>query len=203
MKQNVRSYGKEANRVLSQLAAEKKKTIVALCLIAVMGFMWIRVLTRKTPNSAEAAVGQGKVKPDTLGSNSDLKISFIELPKVVGRNDVLTKDFFAMSDWQIFIDGKGENSGGNEEVIVGSRYDDEEILKRVAKRLKLEAIGLGKNPRAFINDKLLSVGDKLLIADGVDTYECEVVRIEEMMVLIRCREGEITLGEITLRLTKT
>ena len=181
MKQNVRNDGEGANRVFSRFAAEKKKGIVALCLIAVMGFMWVRVLVRKTPKSAEVAVGQEDVKPDT----SELKISFIELPKVAGRNDVLTRDFFAADDWQSFM------SGG--EVSVVSRDDDEEIVKRVAEKLKLEAVGLGKNPQAFINDKLLSVGDKLLVAEGADTYECEVVGIEEKTVFIRCGQIEITL----------
>jgi len=181
MKQNVRGDGKGANRVFSRLAAEKKKSIVALCLIALMGFMWVRVLLRKTPKSAEAAVGQEEVKSST----SELKISFIELPEVAGRNDALTRDFFAADDWQSFM------SGG--EVNVVSRDGDEEIIKRVAEKLKLEAIGLGKNPQAFINDKLLSVGDRLLVADGVDTYECEVVGIEEKTVFIKCGEAEITL----------
>jgi len=183
MKQNVRGDGKGANRVFSRLAAEKKKSIVALCLIALMGFMWVRVLLRKTPKSAEAAVGQEEVKSST----SELKISFIELPKVAGRNDVLTKDFFAANDWQSFIDGKKEVN-----VVPGN--GDEEIVKRVVEKLlKLEAIGLGKNPQAFINDRLLAVGDRLLVADGVDTYECEVVGIEEKTVFIRCGEMEITL----------
>ncbi len=181
MKQNVRNDGKGANRVFSRFAAEKKKGIVALCLIALMGFMWVRVLLRKTPESVEAAV----VDQDMKQSNSELKISFIELPEVVGRNDVLTKDFFAVNDWQSFM------SGG--EVNVVSRNGDEEIVKRVAEKLKLEAIGLGKNPQAFINDKLLAVGDKLLVRDGADTYECEVVGIEEKTVFIRCGEAEITL----------
>ena len=52
---------------------------------------------------------------------------------------------------------------------------------------------MGKNPRVLINDKLLSVGDKLLVADGADTYEFEVVGIEEKKVSIRCSEAEITL----------
>ena len=181
MKQNVRGDGKGANRVFSRLAAEKKKSIVALCLIALMGFMWVRVLLRKTPKSAEAAVGQEEVKSST----SELKISFIELPEVAGRNDALTRDFFAANDWQSFM------SGG--EVNVVSRDGDEEIIKRVAEKLKLEAITLGKNPQAFINDKLLAVGDKLLVAEGADTYECEVVGIEEKTVFIRCGEMEITL----------
>ena len=181
MKQNVRNDGKGANRLFSRFAAEKKKSVVALCLIALMGFMWVRVLVKKTPESAEAAMGQEEVKPNT----SELKISFIELPEVAGRNDALTRDFFAADDWQSFM------SGG--EVNVVSRDGDEEIIKRVAEKLKLEAIGLGKNPQAFINDKLLAVGDKLLVVDGVDTYECEVVGIEEKTVFIRCGEAEITL----------
>ncbi len=181
MKQNVRSDGKGANRVFSRLAAEKKKSIVALCLIALMGFMWVRVLVRKTPKSAKAAVGQEEVKSNT----SELKISFIELPKVAGRNDALTRDFFAANDWQSFM------SGG--EVNVVSRGGDEEMVKLIAEKLNLEAIVLGKNPQAIINDKLVSVGDKLLVVDGVDTYEFEVVGIEEKTVFIRCGEMEITL----------
>jgi len=181
MKQNVRSDGKGANRVFSRLAAEKKKSIVALCLIALMGFMWVRVLVRKTPKSAEAAVGQEEVKSNT----SELKISFIELPEVAGRNDALTRDFFAANDWQGFM------SGGEVNVVPGD--GDEEIIKRIAEIIKLEAIVLGKNPQAFINDKLLSVGDRLLVVDGVDTYEFEVVGIEEKTVFIRCGEMEITL----------
>jgi len=181
MKQNVRGDGKGANRVFSRLAAEKKKSIVALCLIALMGFMWVRVLVRKTPKSAEAAVGQEEVKSNT----SELKISFIELPEVAGRNDALTRDFFAADDWQSFM------SGGEVNVVPGD--GDEEIIKRIAEIIKLEAIVLGKNPQAFINDKLLAVGDRLLVVDGVDTYEFEVVGIEEKTVFIRCGEMEITL----------
>jgi len=143
------------------------------------------VLGKKTPATTEAALKQEEVNPDTSESNSQLKISFIELPKVAGRNDALTRDFFAADDWQSFM------SGG--EVSVVSKDDDEEIVKRVAEKLKLEAIGLGKNPQAFINDKLLAVGDKLLVRDGADTYECEVVGIEEKTVFIRCGEAEITL----------
>ena len=52
---------------------------------------------------------------------------------------------------------------------------------------------LSNNPRAFINNKVISVGDKVLIRDGVDTYECEVIEIKENMVVIKCREAEVTL----------
>ena len=192
MKENLRDSNKGINNLVSRLAAEKKKTVFALCLIAIMAFMWIRVLGKKMPQAAEAAMRGGQVTGGE--SNSELKISFIELPEVKGRNDVLTRDFFTVSDWEEFIrDGEGKNSGDNEEVNVVSRDGSEEIARRVAKELKLEAIVLGESSQAFINDKLLSVGDKLPIREGSSTYECEVTGIEENMVFIRCGEAEITL----------
>jgi len=186
MKQNLKNNGNGANRLFSQLAAEKKKTICALCLIAVMVFMWVKLLGKKKLEGAEAAVmSQGvNFKGE---SNSELKISFIELPKVKGRNDVLTRDFFASGSWGDFTEE------GTKEVSVVSRDGSEEVVRRVAEKLKLEAIVLGENPQTFINDKLLSVGDKLLVRDGVKTYECEVVGIEESMVSIRYGEAEIQL----------
>jgi hypothetical protein len=191
MKQNLRNSGNGINRIFGRLAAEKKKTIIAVCLITVMVFMWVRVLGRKGPQSANAAVVAQEVTEGQM--NSELKISFMELPKVEGRNDVLTRDFFAVGSWRDFMRGGEGNSGGIEEVSVVSRKGGEETARRVAEKLKLEAIVLGENPRAFINDKLLSVGDKLFVKDGIDTYECEVAEIKENMVFIRCGEAEVTL----------
>ena len=196
MKQNLKNGGSGGNRLFSRLAAEKKKTVIAVCLITLMVFMWVRVLGRKGPQSANAAVMGQEVTEGQM--NSKLKISFMELPKVEGRNDVLTRDFFAVGNWRDFMRGGEGKSGGIEEVSVVSRKGGEETARRVAEKLKLEAIVLGENPRAFINDKLLSVGDKLFVRDGIDTYECEVAEIEENMVFIRCGETEVTL-----RLTQT
>lgn len=191
MKQNLRNSGNGGKRLFGRLAAEKKKTIIAVCLITVMVFMWVRVLGRKGPQGAKAAV---MVQEVTKGqTNSELKISFIELPKAEGRNDVLTRDFFAVDNWWDLMGGREGNSGGIEEVSVVSKDGSEEAVKRVAEKLKLEAIVLGENPRVFINDKLLSVRDKLFVKDGIDMYECEVAGIEETEVFIRCGEAEITL----------
>jgi len=185
MKQNLKNNANGANRLFSQLAAEKKKTVMVLCLIAVMVFMWVKLLGKKTPETAAAALRRDEAMGEQ--SNSQLKISFIELSKVPGRNDVLTRDFFASGGWGDFT------KEGTKEVNVVSRDGSEEVIRRVAEKLKLEAIVLGENPQAFINDKLLSVGDKLLVRDGVKTYECEVVGIEENAVFIRCGEAEIKL----------
>jgi hypothetical protein len=191
MKQNVKNSGNGANGLVGRFAAEKKKTVTALCLIALMVFMWARVLSRKTPKAAAAAPGQENAATDILGADLELNISFIELPKVAGRNDVLTRDFFAADGWKNFI--RDEKGVGIEEVNVVSKDGNEEVMRRVAEKLNLEAIGLDGNPQAFINGKLLSVGDTLLVRDGGKTYESEVVSIEENTVLIKCGEAEITL----------
>ena len=165
--------------------AENKKNVLALCLIAVLVFMWVILVGKKAPETDEAALRQKEAAREQ--SNSQLKISFIELPKVPGRNDVLTRNFFASGSWQDFI------RGGTKEANVVSGDGSEEVVRRVAEKLRLEAIGLGGKPQAFINDKLLSVGDKLLIRDGGKTFECEVTVIEENAVFIRCGEAEIKL----------
>ncbi|UCF43190.1 MAG: hypothetical protein JSV99_11530 [Planctomycetota bacterium] len=191
MRQYTRNEGNRASRLLSQLAADKKKTVIVLCLIGVMVFMWAKVLGKEASRSAEARERTGQTTSE--GSGSQAKISFIEPPKVEGRNDALTRDFFDVEGWQEFMESQVANSDGTKAVNIVSRGGSKEVVKRVAGKLKLEAIGLSEKPEVFINDRLLTVGGKLLVKDGTETYECEVVRIERDMVLIRCGEGEIKL----------
>ena len=190
MKRNVKNAVNSPNKIVRHLIAEKKKTVLALCLIAVMVLMWARVLGKKTPQAADASIVTQQDNSDASGSDSKLKISFIELPEITGRNDVITRDFFDSNKWRNF--SEGSKSGGFGEVSV-AEGGSEEFARRIAEKLRLEAIGLSENPQAFVNNKLLSVGDKLIVVDGVDTYECEVVKIEENAVLIECQGAQITL----------
>ena len=190
MRTNLKSSN-GLNRFFSGLAAQNK-SVTVLCLVAVVAFMSVRVLIRRTPEAAEATSMTEEI--DVEGkSNPELKISFIELPEVAGRNDVITRDFFASDGWQDFVGGEVENLVGTEQVNFVSKDGDEEVIRRVAEQLRLEAIVLSKNPQAFINDKLLSVGDTLPVGEEVDKYECEVVEIRGNTVVVRCREAEITL----------
>jgi hypothetical protein len=192
MGQNMRNNGSGGNRLLVQLAAQKK-AVMAFCLIAVMAFMWLKVLVKKAPQAAQAAPAAKQVEPNGQ-MNSRLKVSFIDLPKVAGRNDVITRDFFDVDGWQEFVgDKEGNRSSGIKDVNVASGDGSEEVVRKAVERLKLEGIVLGKNPQAFINGKLLSRGNKLLIGDGAMTYECEVVGIEENAVVMRCGKAQITL----------
>ena len=66
MKKTVKNSGNGTNRLVSRLAVEKKKTVTALCLIAVMVFMWARVLGNKTPENAAAVMRQDNMDPDII-----------------------------------------------------------------------------------------------------------------------------------------
>lgn len=185
MRQKAGKSGNGTNRLVSHLTAEKKKTAAAVCLIVVMALMWSKVFVKKTPQTANAAA----MSYTNMMNNAkpELEISFIELPKVKGRNDVLSRDFFDADGWENFgNDGRAESSYAPGNI-------NDEAVGAAAKKLTLEAIVMGENPQAFINDKLLSVGDKLNVKEGAEMFECEIFGIEEETVFIRCGEAEITL----------
>ena len=193
MRQKVTNHGGLVKGLFGPLAAEKKKAAAASCLIVVMVIMWAKVLTKQAPEAAEAALTTEQLSEEG-SSDQEIKVSFIELPQVAGRNDVITRDFFASDGWRHFDDEQERSLAVIEKVNIVSKNGNEEVIRKVAEKLKLEAIVvLSNNPRAFINDKVVSVGEKVLIRDGVDTYECEVIEIEENMVVIKCREAEVTL----------
>ena len=180
MKQEQKADSDMLGRFIGRVEAEKKKAVFAFCLVAMMVFMWVRVLTSQAPQPVEAMMLEEQLAEET---QDDVKVSFIELPVIKGRNDVLTKDFFAVN---------GESFENARELNIVS-MDDEAIVRRIADRLILEAISSGPMPQAFINNKLLSVGDKLTVADGDDRYECEVIGIEGNVVIIRFDNSEIKL----------
>ena len=107
---------RRTDKIFNRLAAEKKKTVFSVCLIALMVFMWVRVLDKKTPEAAEATLEQSPALAsqeaagdDTSKSSPELKVTFIELPKVAGRNDSIARDFFVSDDWwKLIVSGEGE-----------------------------------------------------------------------------------------------
>jgi hypothetical protein len=195
MRQMMANHGRLAKGFFRPLAAEKKKVVAASCLIVAMAILWIRVLTNSGPETAEAAITVEKLNVEDT-SVQELNVSFIKLPQVAGRNDVITRDFFASNDWRHFKGEQKRNLAVIEEVNVVSKNGNEEVIRKVAEKLKLEAIVvLSNRPRAFINNKVISVGDNVLIHEGIDTYECEVIEIKEKenIVVIKCKEAEVTL----------
>jgi hypothetical protein len=185
-------------RVLNRLAAERNKTIVGLCLVIVMGVMWIRVLTgRKTPANALADLGPEQTAV-TVQTEPRKKLVFVELPNIEGRNDVLVRNFFSAKQWEVFVRNEdGRSSFGKEvSMVVGNNseeYLNRETILQVAKLLRLAVIELGERPQAFINDTLLSVGEKLLVEYEGNSYEFTVVAIDGNEVLLTCQGVEIEM----------
>ena len=179
-----------AGGTFGQLAAEKKKIAVAVCLIVIMAFMWIRMIAKRAPQGAQAAV-IAQVAILEGQSEEKLKISFTDMAKVKGRNDVLSRDFFAADGWAAFRDKA--RGGGTKRVDLVSADTNEAMSRRIANKLTLDGIVTGRQYQAFINDRLLSVGSKFGITDGDRRYEFEVMEILENMVLIRSSEAEFVL----------
>lgn len=195
MKEHTRTNNNGINGILGRMAAEKKKVTIALCLIAVMGVMWVKVLTRQGPQSAQAVpmIEQTVVE---MQMREAMKITYVDLPKVPGRDDAISRDFFASANWENFIldrQAEANLTVDVEGVNIAPKDNSKETAAVVRRHLELEATGMGRNPQALINDRLVSVGEKLTVTDGVEMYECEVVEIRENSVLIRCRDAEIVL----------
>ncbi len=186
---NLKKNSDTAKRLLAQLGAEKKKAVAAACLIAIMIFMWVRMFTKQGPGGAQASTA---AHTEALAGESkqQQKISFVELEAIKGRHDVLTRDFFDAEDWSTFSSTGAD--GETVEVGAGTKDVDKEI-KKMAEKLKLQAIETGDKPQAFINDKLLSIGDRITVQEGTSKCEFEVVEIEETEVFVRSGETEIKL----------
>jgi hypothetical protein len=180
MKETIRNRWQNVGGLMGRLTAQKKKMAVAVCVILVMVFMWVKVLLPNAPKSAAADVVDDTVQQ----SQSKLKIVYVPLPVVKGRNDTLTRDFFTVGNGFI---------GGGAGVGVISGPGSKTLTRRIAEKLKLDAIVSGENPQAFINDALVSQGDKLVVRDGEREYEFVVVKIGQGTVFIRCQDMEITL----------
>jgi len=166
--------------------------MLACALVSIMLFMWLRVLIGHRPMAAEAA--PPATPAGTLARTGPVKVTFVELPKAPGRHDSIARDFFVAQDASYARrNTAGRNTGTEKEVPVVSSGNAQEVIQRVARTLKLAAVFLRENPQAYLNDQLLSVGDKLTVKDDTASYEFEVLQIYMDSVLVRCNEVQLTL----------
>jgi hypothetical protein len=180
-----------AGRILDRLRMGGKKTAVACALVSIMLFMWFRVLLGHRPAAAAAAPPP---KPAATPSGAGpVKITLVELPRSPGRHDAIARDFFASDGSYARRNAAGRNTGTEKEVPVASSRNVQEVIQRVAQTLKLDAVFLRGNPQAFLNDRLLSVGDRLTVKDDTASYEFEVLRIYMDSVLVECQGIQLRL----------
>jgi hypothetical protein len=190
MKRNIRTNSSPGKRLLMRMQAEKKKTVFALGLIIVMVLMWVKVLAKKGPQDVGA---EPIPDPGTTNQQNDgrVKIKYIDLPSVTGRNDVLASDFFNPDHWSSFID---EDSNTNSEVNTSTNDINDGLASRIAQKIKIEAIVCDNDiPKVFVNDNLLSIGDSIIVSDGGEIYEFEVKHISQSTVIVSCGSTYVTL----------
>jgi len=192
MMPNRNQHVSAPGRILDRLRAGGKKTVVACALVSIMLFMWVRVLTGHRPAAADAVSPSRPAA--TLAGTGPAKVTFVELPKMPGRHDSIARDFFAAPDGSFIRRNTADrNTGTEKEVPIVSSYSVQEVVQRVARKLKLEAVLWSESPRAFLNDQLLSVGSKLTVKDGSASYEFEVLQINMDSVLVGCEDMHLTL----------
>jgi hypothetical protein len=181
-----------AGRLLDRLRAGGRKTAVACTLVSLMLFMWARVLIGHRPAAAGAAAPSRAVA--TVPGAGAVKVTFVELPKTPGRHDAIARDFFAAPEGSFIRRNSADgNTGTEKEVASVSSSRVQEVIQRVARKLKLEAVLWSESPRAFLNDQLLSVGSKLTVNDGAASLEFEVLQIYMDSVLVGCEDMQLTL----------
>ena len=170
-----------------QLSADKKKTIMVSVLVLVLVVLWSKVLFNKAPQSAQAQSQQNMMADDA--AEIKFEISYIDLPVVAGRNDVLNRDFFAPDQFKAIGWGASPADGQNKS-IGAEDFDqwEKQQIQQVAEEVKLEAIFAGDNPQVVIDDKLLSAGDEFETVKGGNSYEFEVVQINGNEVVLRCND---------------
>ena len=181
-----------AGPILDRVRMGGKKTAVAGALMLVMLFMWVRVFIGHRPAAATAAPPTQQTEP--VSRKTSVKVKVVELPKVPGRHDAIERDFFTIKDRTDFRrNTAGRNTGTDKEVPVTTGSDAQEVIQRIRRMLKLEAVLRSECPRAYINDQLVSVGGKLTVKDGAEAFEFEVLQIHVDSVLVRCEGIQLTL----------
>ena len=150
--------------------------------------MWIRVLGGKGPQKAGAAAKlTGQLSGQSQSQNIKSDILYVKLPRIDGRNDILSRDIFK-ADEKIW-----DKSVNTRE---GSQNSDEEVVKNIKQWLRLEAIELGDQPQAYINEQVLKTDENLVFEDEQRSYECRVIEITENTVRLRYQDFEIELNLI-------
>jgi hypothetical protein len=182
-----------ARRLLDRLRGGGKKTVMACALLLIMLFMWVRVVVGHRP--APAAAAPQPVQTESVPRKAPVKVKLVELSVLPGRHDSIERDFFTgIERTYARRDSAGRDTGTEKEVPVVSSNSAQEVIQRVAKTMKLEAVLGRERPRAFINDQLLSLGGKLTVKDGAEIFEFEVLQISADAVLVECKGVQLTLA---------
>ena len=177
------------------------KTMAMIILLMVMGILWGRVLLqgKSGPAQAEASEADALQQATMSAESQPLEVQPVPLPELPGRNDRLSCNFFSSKNWQGFGGRKSEQEK-NDYTIDDSNESIEKTqqlkLEQVVKGLAIEAIIEGTDDKpfqAFVDGKILSVGDTLTVQEGPDQYVLMVEKISKEEVVFTWKQVSVVL----------
>ena len=190
-----------ASDLLGGYGADRKKIIIAAALISLMILMWVRViLSSRVGNDASAASAEtqaavGYAQQQSVG---EIKIDYIELPVVSGRNDKLSRNFFDADSFSAFpLDPDGSYVGGGKSQEKGVSQDQNRNIDQIVQTIKVDAIIVGDESgtgEVFIAERLLSNGSTFEVEYKGRIYEFEVMEVFESKVVLKWEDVTVTIS---------
>ena len=173
-----------ANNPLRSLSP---KTVTAVVLMALMGILWLRVLTGGGTGPAVAQAAEEPTSDQTENqSETPLRIEPKTLPVIDGRHNVLVADFFTSSGWPQLRQPDEAPSKPVDDVAAKQRQQKERF-ESLVQGLHLDAVlrtGDGAAARACIEGHVLSQGQSLTLKKNTETYELTVSEIGDNQVVL-------------------
>lgn len=178
--------------VVVKNSSQRKKLILAIALLAVMGVLWLRLFVSKGKPQAASAVMPTDISADVSVSPAGNNIVFVDLPVVPERHNVLANDFF---DAKLFKEFGTGDLGAAGEIIESNRDSRDTAAGAAVDAMELVAIVNDTKPQAFIEDKLLEEGQSFRFVFHDQNYQFKVVKIHNSKVELECN-GAIIIKRI-------
>ncbi|NLH16081.1 MAG: hypothetical protein GX455_05850 [Phycisphaerae bacterium] len=202
MKQDAKKYPltpRPVQPVASPIS--QGKIILAVVLIGVMGFMWIRVYWRHgkpAAVSAQPAASKAPQKVPAVKSAPTARLSYSPLVTVSGRHDRLARDLFSAPDTAVFPwQQAAQPIPPLESQNAVTPFEDpwDKKIRPLVERMTVDAIGTDPKgtAQAFIQDRFLVSGDTLSVQLGQQQYELKIKEIHSNAVVLEWQEHTVTL----------
>ncbi len=180
---NSNSKSDFSKKMAQTLATEKKKIVIVSLLLIVMAVMWGKMLKGKVPAKASA------VTVSKVTESAPVKLAYVDLEMIEGRNDRIARDIFSSKDFK----GFSNTTIGGENIVSSGNIDSEDI-QVAASQIRLIAILSGDEKEAVLNDSLLKAGESFKVESADLVYEFTVTAIFDNKIVLSCREVEITVN---------
>jgi len=200
MKQEVKKIPVTTSRPIqpAHSSVSQGKMILAVVLVGVMGFLWIRVFLRQgKPAVASAKPTTSKASQAAAAAKSapPMRLSYAPLAVVPGRQDRLARDLFSVPDSAVFPWQQKPAQAEQPGAVTPIEDPWDKQIRPFMERIVVDAIGTDPKgtAQAFIQDRFLSVGDVLPLKQGQKQYEVKVKEIHSNSVVLEWQDHAVTL----------